>query len=188
MVDPAPDVSPARAWVLLVALSLPMVALSVDANGVVVLLPEIGRALGASGASMSAVVTVASVAFAAPLLLIGRLANRVGIRAMLLTGVGGFIVASALCASTHSYSVLIGGRALQGLAAACCFATTFAVLSVVFPADRLPLAIGIWAALGGVGRAAGPLVAGLISRLASWRVFFGINVVILAVEIGRAHV
>lgn len=171
----------ARAWLLLVAVSLPMVALSIDANGVVVLLPAIGRDLGAEPSGMSAVVTISSIAFAAPLLLIGRLAGPVGIRRMLLGGVAAFIVASALCASTQTYAVLIGGRAIQGIAAACCFATSLAVLATVFSDDRLPFAIGIWAALGGVGSAVGPLVAGAVFAIASWRVFFGINVVILSV-------
>lgn len=170
----------ARAWLLLVALSLPMVALSVDANGVVVLLPAIGRSLRSDLSGMSAVVTISSITFAAPLLLIGRLAGPVGIRRLLLAGVAAFIVASALCATTDTYAVLIGGRALQGVAAAACFATSLAVIATVFPDDRLPFAIGIWAALGGVGSALGPLIAGVVFAIASWRVFFAINVVVLA--------
>jgi len=53
----------------LFALSLPVVALSVDMNGVVVLLPTIGRDLGVTPAVAGAIVSVASLAFAAPLLL-----------------------------------------------------------------------------------------------------------------------
>ena len=176
-INPKPD---ARAWWLLVALSLPMVALSVDANGVVVLLPAIGRSLRADLSGMSAVVTISSITFAAPLLLVGRLAGPVGIRRMLLAGVAAFAVASALCATTDTYTVLIGGRALQGVAAAACFATSLAVIATAFPDDRLPFAIGIWAALGGVGSALGPLIAGVVYAIASWRVFFAINVVVLA--------
>lgn len=172
-----------RAWITLFALSLPMFVLSVDANGVVVLLPTIGKDLGVSVASMSAVVTVSSLAFAAPLVLIGRIADRVGARPLLLGGVVGFAIASAICATTDSYALLLVGRGLQGVASACCFATSLAAIDAVFDKARLPVAIGIWGAIGGVGSAAGPLVASVIGDLWSWRWFFAINLFILAVAL-----
>jgi len=184
----------ARAWITLVALSLPMLVLSIDANGVVVLLPTIGADLGVGADSMSAVVTVSSLAFAAPLVLVGRIADRVGARPLLLGGIVGFAVASTICAVTQTFPLLIAGRALQGVASACCFATSLAVVDAVFDDDRLPIAIGVWGAIGGIGGAAGPLVASVVGELWSWRVFFAVNVgllgiafVMLAVLVPRLH-
>ncbi len=173
----------ARAWFLLVALSLPILVLSVDANGVVVLLPTIAGDLHVSAAASTAVVTVSSVAFAAPLILIGRWASRVGPRLVLLLGVGGFGVASAICAAAGSFPMLMSGRVLQGLASACCFATSLAAVDAVFDADHLPVAIGIWGAIGGVGSAAGPLIASVIGETWSWRVFFGVNLALLGLAL-----
>jgi MFS family permease len=173
--------TPIRSWVALFALSLPMFVLSIDANGVVVLLPTIGKDLGVGVDTMSAVVTVSSLAFAAPLVLIGRIADRVGARPLLLGGVVGFAVASTICAVTESYSLLLVGRGLQGIASACCFATSLAAIDALFDAKRLPVAIGIWGAIGGVGSAAGPLVASVIGDVWSWRWFFAINVVLLSI-------
>lgn len=175
--------SPRRAWTALVALSLPMLVLSIDANGVVVLLGAIGGDLDVDAGRTSVVVTVASLAFAAPLVLVGRIADRVGARPLLLGGVVGFAVASAICAASESFPVLVAGRALQGIATACCFATSLAVIDALFDGSRLPVAIGIWGALGGVGSAAGPLVASVLGSLWSWRAFFAVNVGILAVAL-----
>ena len=135
-----PGPPPVRAWLLLVALSLPILALSIDANGVVVLLPTMARDLGMSPVASSSVITVASVAFAAPLILIGRVATRVGPRLVLFVGVAAFGVSSAICALAGESWVLMGGRVLQGVASACCFATSLAAIDAVFDTERLPIA------------------------------------------------
>jgi MFS family permease len=164
----------------LVALCLPIVALSVDANGVVVLLPQIAHDLGVSAASAGAIVTVQSLAFAAPLLLVGRIADRIGARPLLLGGVVGFGVASAICASADSFTVMLAGRSLQGVASACCFTTSLAAIDALFQGDRQPIAVGIWGALGGIGGASGPLVASVLAEVWSWRAFFAVNIVLLS--------
>jgi MFS family permease len=170
-----------RRWLALVALSLPVIALSVDMNGVVVLLPTIGKDLDVTPAVAGAIVTAASLAFAAPLLLIGRIADRVGARPVLLVGVVGFGIASAICAVSETFGVMMLGRSLQGVASACCFTTSLAAIDALFQgSDSQPLAVGIWGALGGIGGACGPLVASVLADVWSWRAFFGVNVVLLA--------
>jgi DHA2 family methylenomycin A resistance protein-like MFS transporter len=171
-----------RRWLALVALSLPVVALSVDMNGVVVLLPTIGHDLGVSASVAGAIVTAASLAFAAPLLLIGRVADRVGARPVLLIGVVGFAIASATCATADTFAVMMLGRSLQGVASACCFTTSLAAIDALFEGQgSQPMAVGIWGALGGIGGACGPLVASVLADAWSWRAFFGVNVVLLSV-------
>ena len=137
----------ARQWLALFALSLPIVALSVDMNGVVVLLPTIGHDLGVSAATASAIVTCAS---------------------LLLFGVVGFGVASALCAVSDTFALMMIGRCLQGVASACCFTTSLAAIDAMFVGEQQPLAVGIWGALGGIGGACGPLVASLLASVWSW--------------------
>ncbi len=179
----APSTSPVRMWLTLVALSAPILALSVDMNGVVVLLADIGRDLDVTTAAAGAIVTVASVAFAAPLLLIGRAADRFGARPLLLWGVALFWVASAVCAFTETFPMMMAGRALQGIASACCFTTSLAAIDAIFDRRRQPIAVGIWGAIGGLGGAVGPLIAAAIASVWSWREFFGVNLIILAVAL-----
>jgi MFS family permease len=175
------SVNSVRIWLTLVALSAPILALSVDMNGVVVLLSDIGSDLGVTATTAGAIVTVASVAFAAPLLLIGRAADRFGSRPLLLWGVALFWAASAVCAFAESFSLLMVGRTLQGVASACCLTTSLAVIDAIFDRRRQPIAVGIWGGIGGLGGAVGPLIAALIASMWSWRAFFGVNLVILAV-------
>jgi MFS family permease len=173
--------SPARMWMTLVALSMPIFALSIDMNGVVVLLPQIATDLGVTAPTAGAIVTVASVAFAAPLLLVGRAADRFGARPLLLWGVALFWVGSAVCAFTDSFILMMGGRALQGIASACCFTTSLATIDAIFDSRRQPVAVGIWGAIGGLGGAMGPIIASVLASVWSWRAFFGVNLVVIAI-------
>lgn len=172
-----------RAWVALVGLALPLFALSVDAYGVGVLLPDIAADLSIDTLQSGAVVTASAIGCAAPLLFVGRLADRWGPRRLLLGGVAGFMAASVVCAAADSFGVLLAGRGLQGTASACCFTTSLAVIDGMFDDDRRPVAVGIWAAIGGVGGAVGPLVASAVGSLWSWRGFFAVNVAVGAVAL-----
>lgn len=164
-------------------LALPLFALSVDAYGVGVLLPDIAASLDISTLQTTAVVTAAAIGTAAPLLLVGRLADRWGPRPLLLGGIAMFMVASAICAAADSFGVLVAGRGLQGVASACAFTTSLAVIDGMFDGRRRPVAVGIWAAIGGVGGAVGPVVASVVGSVWSWRAFFAVNLGVGAVAL-----
>ena len=109
--------------------------------------------------------------------------RRPGRRApVLLIGVVAFAIASALCAWSETFGVMMLGRSLQGIASACCFTTSLAAIDALFEGvDSQPMAIGIWGVLGGIGGACGPLVASLLNEAFSWRAFFGVNLILLSV-------
>src|SRR6202035_2650976 len=66
--------------------------------------------------------------------------------------------------------VLIAARALQGLAGALMAACSLAIITASFPpGPKLHRAIGIWAAMNGLGGAAGVLLGGIITEVLSWR-------------------
>ncbi len=163
-------------WVVLGAMSLPLIALAIDVNGVGVVLPEISSGLHLTSTETTWVMNASPLAFAAFLVVIGRVADRVGSRPLLLSGIAGFGLASAVCAAAPDGTVLIAGRVLQGIASALCFTTSLAVVDASFDDARRPTAIGIWGAVMGVGGALGPVVAGALTTGVGWRAFFAVNV------------
>ncbi len=171
------------AWWLLGALSLPLVALSVDVNGVGIVLPEIAADLRLDPSGATWVMNASPIAFAAVLIVMGRLADRIGRRGLLLGGVAGFGLASLVCAVAPTVEVLIAGRVAQGVASAMCFTTSLAVVNSTFDAARRGRAIGIWGTIMGVGSAIGPLVGGALTTGSGWRSFFGINVVLCLIVV-----
>ncbi|MBO0881575.1 MAG: MFS transporter, partial [Mycobacterium sp.] len=92
-----------------------------------------------------------------------------------------FAVFSVVCASAVSVPVLIGGRALQGAAAAGLVPASLALLASHFPepAERSRV-IGIWAAMSSIGFALGPVVGGALVEVSGWRLIFVLNPIVVA--------
>jgi MFS family permease len=114
------------------------------------------------------------------ILLGGSLGDIFGERRVFALGVGGFGAASLLCALAPSIGLLIDSRALQGIAGALLTPSSLAVIVATFPERERGPAIGAWTAWGTIAGALGPLVAGAILAVASWRWIFVINVPLVA--------
>jgi EmrB/QacA subfamily drug resistance transporter len=115
------------------------------------------------------------------ILLGGSLGDIFGERRVFALGVGGFGAASVLCALAPSIGLLIAFRALQGIAGALLTPSSLAVIVATFPERERGPAIGTWTAWGTIAGALGPLVAGLILGVTSWRWIFVINVPLVVV-------
>ena len=83
--------------------------------------------------------------------------------------------ASAACALAPSIPLLVAARAVQGLGAALLMPASLGLLLPEFPAEKRHIAIGIWAAVGGIAAAAGRRSAACWCR-SSWRWVFIVNV------------
>jgi MFS family permease len=148
-------------WVLAITVLGSGIA-ALDATVVNIALPVIGRDFHASVAALQWVVNGCTLTLAAFLLIGGSLGDRSGRRAVYLTGIALFAVASAACGFAPDVTFLIITRLLQGAGAALLTPGSQAILEVSFrPADRSG-AIGAWSGLGGLAIAAGPLVGGYL--------------------------
>ena len=165
-----------RKWQVVVAMSGVMVLLTLDFFGLTVALPKIGEDLKASTTSLLWVINGYLLVFAAPIIAVGRLADIVGRRKIVLVGIVIFVGGSAACAAAPNDTFLIGARLVQGLGGSMIFATSLSTVSNAFPPDERAVAIGVWSGVGLVGSAIGPFVAGVLTQTASWRWFFFINV------------
>jgi EmrB/QacA subfamily drug resistance transporter len=153
-----------------------------DSTIVNVALPTIGRDLDADLAGLQWVVNAYALTLAAFILLGGSLGDRFGRRAMYAVGVGGFGVASVLCALSPTVEVLIAARAFQGLCAALLVPGSLAILQASFHKDDRMAAIGAWTGLLGVATASGPVVGGwLVER--NWTWAFWLNVPLAALVV-----
>jgi MFS family permease len=142
--------------------------------------PDIRRQLGGSYAVIEWVTAAYALAMAAGLLTGGRLGDLFGRRRMLLTGMTGFVAASALCAASGSAGELIAARAAQGLLGAIMLPQVFGLIRDLFQAHEMGRAFGVYGPVMGLSAMLGPIASGGLIGAdvfgTGWRMIFLVNV------------
>ena len=177
VIDVAPTrTSGASRWLVLGLLATAQLMLILDVTVVNVALPDIGRSLRLGGGVVPWVMTTYTLVFGGLMLLGGRIADQLGTRRVMLTGLVVFTAASLLCGSAHSAEVLLAGRVAQGIGAAILSPAALALVLRRFTGADRGRALGIWGALAGLGSALGVIVGGVLTSAVGWRWIFVINV------------
>ena len=159
----------------LVLISVAQLMLVLDGTITNIALPHIARDLGMGAASLTWVVTIYALTFGGMLLLGGRLGDLLGRRRTFTIGLGVFALASLLGGAATESWMLLGARALQGLGAALASPAALALITTNFPAGPpRNKAMGVFAAMSGIGAATGLLLGGFLTGLDS---ILGIDVV-----------
>lgn len=162
---------------VLAVLCMAQFMLVLDIAVVNVGLPSIQADLGFSPENLQLVVTAYALTFGGLLLFGGRAADLLGRRRMFIVGLALFTAASLLCGLAQSDTTLVVARALQGIGGALVSPAALSLLITTFPeGGERNKALGLWAAVGAGGAAAGLIVGGLLTDLADWRWVFLINV------------
>lgn len=167
------DAAPAAAILVLVCVAQFMVI--VDETIVNVALPSIATDLRFSESGLSWVANAYILTFGGFLLVGGKVADVLGRRRVFLASTVAFGLTSLACALAPSANALVIARAVQGIAAAFMSPSALGILLATFRGDQeRSRALGIWAALAGLGAAMGLLMGGALVEL-DWRWVFWIN-------------
>jgi EmrB/QacA subfamily drug resistance transporter len=160
---------------ILVAIAQFMVVLDISITNVA--LPTIKQQLHFNNSSLQWVITAYALTFGGFLLLGGRLADLFGRRRTLLIGMGAFTSFSLLIGLSHSATMLIVLRALQGLSAALMSPAALSIVLTTFRdgAER-NRALGYWTLVATGGAAVGLLLGGVLTEYLGWRWNFFVNV------------
>ncbi|HEX8714847.1 MAG TPA: MFS transporter, partial [Solirubrobacteraceae bacterium] len=162
-------------WMLVVCCVAQFMVI-LDLSIVNVALPSIQSDLGFSSPALQWVVDAYAITFAGFLMFGGRAADHFGQRRTFIAALVLFGIASLAGGAAPSQGVLVAARAVQGLAGALMAACSLAIITASFaPGPKLHRAIGTWAAMNGLGGAAGVLFGGIITEVLSWRWVLLIN-------------
>jgi EmrB/QacA subfamily drug resistance transporter len=185
----APSLSSGRGVAILALLCLVQFMDVLDASILNIALPSIKRDLGFTQESLQWVVNGYILTYGGFLLLGGRVADLLGRRRILVAGLVLFAGASLVGGLAHSESLLIGARFAQGLGAAMLSPAALSSLTTIFRSGReRNTALGAWAAVSGLGGAAGVLFGGLLTEGPGWRWVLFVNVPFAAVALVGALV
>ncbi|WP_285571647.1 MFS transporter [Streptomyces sp. RTGN2] len=162
--------------VLLALICAAQFMLVLDVTVVNVALPGMAADLHLDRTALTWVVTAYTLCFGGLMLLGGRLADALGARRTLLSGLAVFTAASLVSGLAGSAPVLIGGRIAQGVGAALLSPAALSLVTTSFHGPARNRALGVWAAIGGTGSAIGVLVGGALAGGPGWSWVFYVNV------------
>jgi EmrB/QacA subfamily drug resistance transporter len=180
---PPPGANP---WHALWALLIGFFMILVDATIVAVANPAIMSSLGADYDAVIWVTSAYLLAFAAPLLVSGRLGDRYGPKNIYLLGLAVFTVASLWCGLSDTIGMLIAARVVQGVGAALLTPQTLSVITRIFPANGRGVAMSVWGATAGVATLVGPLAGGVLVEQLGWQWIFIVNVPVGVIGLAAA--
>ncbi|SDP98243.1 MFS transporter [Lentzea jiangxiensis] len=165
-----------------VCLGLFMVYL--DTTIVNVALPQMQRDLDVGVSGLQWVFDSYVLTFACFLLTSGRLGDVLGRHRVFLAGLVGFTVSSAACALSENITALLVSRFVQGAFGSVMITTSLALVHSMYqsPKERAR-AVSIWAGVGGLALAAGPVLGGVLVEHNNWPSIFWLNIPIGVVSV-----
>lgn len=169
------DTSQARTpTAILMTLTAATLTASLGISIASVLLPTLARSFSATVSNAQWVVLAYLMTVTVTIVSAGRLGDLFGNRRVLTAGLVVFITASVLNAVAPSLSLLIAGRALQGLGGAILIALPMSIARNLVPTERLGTAMGLLGTTSAVGTALGPSLGGVLLAWGDWRLAFWI--------------
>jgi len=171
------DARSRHAWLVLTMVISTAALTGIGLSIMSVAFPEIRKAFPeASPAQLSWINNLFTIVSAATLVPCGVLADRLGRKKMMLTGIGVFTAGSFVGALAPSPGWIMVGRTIQALGSSAYTPAGAALLIAAFPPERLATAIGVWSITGGVSSALGPSVGGFVIDRGGWQWAFWINI------------
>ena len=175
-----------RRWLGLVALTIGVAMIIVDATIVNVAIPSIIRDLHIGITQAEWANSIYSLVFAALLISVGRIGDVTGRRRVFIWGLLVFLGASLITALAPSGTVLLVGRFLQGVGGALILPSTLSIVNATFRGRERAIAFGIWGSVIGGMAALGPLAGGWFVTNLSWRWAFYVNLPVGAIALAGA--
>lgn len=152
----------------------------IDGSVVNVGLPAISATFHAGAEDLQWVINAYLLPLSALLLLGGGAGDRFGRVRLLVIGTLLFGAGSVSCALAPSLPWLLLSRGLQGIGAALVLPNSLAILGGAFSGEARGRAIGIWASMGAVTGAGGPVLGGWLIDTVGWRSIFLVNIPLAA--------
>jgi len=136
------------------------------------LLPLLARAFDASAFGVGLTITAPTVVIACCAPFVGRLADSVGLRRVIVGSAFALSVVTALAATSRTLSELVLWRLAQGVMTPGIFAGTIAYIHEQWPAERAGRATAAYMSGTILGGFAGRATAGIVAADVNWHVAF----------------
>lgn len=156
--------------------SFGLLLMLINSTSVSVALPQLSAAFDAPASVADWFLVAFMLASTASVLIFGRISDMVGRKRLYLWGLAAFMVASLLAVFAPNAGLFIASRVLQGVSAAVVMSNNTAIVTDVFPQERLAHALSINLTAAAVGNTIGPAVGGALLAALGWQAVFLVNI------------
>ncbi len=172
------------------AMAISVFVIANDVTALSVALPQIESDFDAGVSTVQWVINAYALVFGVLIVTGGRLADMLGRRRVFFIGSAIFVAFSVLGGAAQDELWLIACRALMGIGGAMMWPAVLGMTFGLLPAEKAGLAGGLVLGVAGLGNAAGPLIAGVLTDFLDWRWVFFINlpIALAAIIITRRNV
>ena len=172
----------AAAGTVLLTLAAAQFLMTLDSSVMNVSIATVAKDVGTTVTGIQTAITLYTLVMAAFMITGGRLGGILGRKRALSIGLVVYGCGSLITALAPNLAVLIiGWSVLEGLGAALIMPAVVALVATNFGKAERPRAYGLVASAGAIAVAAGPLIGGLCTTYASWRLVFVGEVVAVGV-------
>lgn len=145
--------------IAIVAILLVLVMTVLDVTLVNVATPVLACKFGISDSAAVWIITIYQLLITMFLLPVSSMGDLFSYRRCFLDRSSDFTAASALCAASQSFGMLIFSRGLQGFGAACIMGVNIALTRIIYPRKILGRGLALNAMVIAIATAAGPSIA-----------------------------
>lgn len=193
--DPALALNPQRATVAQVAILAALASTGTLATNILLpSLPQIGRSLDVSTATVTSSITVFLAAFAIGQLAVGPISDRYGRYLPVVTGFIVFIAGSIWCGLATDLPNLLFGRVVQAFGACATSVLSRAIARDLFSGEALAQTLALIMIAMAAAPGFSPLLGGALDRYFGWRsefafvaIFSAVAAAAYATQLGETH-
>jgi MFS family permease len=171
--------TPLARWLAVVTACLGMMAAFLVITASIAILTPMAQALRTSSADEVWVASIYSMVVSCLVLTAATVGDVIGRRLVFAAGVFVLGLGSLVAALAADTGMVILGEAVMGIGGAMVLPNSLAIVTSLFvdPRERTA-AVSTWAAVGGLGMAAGPIAGGVLLLWFSWRSVFIVTIII----------
>ena len=172
----------AATGVILLTLASAQFLMTLDSSVMNVSIATVAKDVGTTVTGIQTAITLYTLVMATLMITGGKIGSIIGRKRAFAIGCVIYGAGSLTTSLAPSLPVLIiGWSVLEGIGAALIMPAIVALVASNFARDERPKAYGLVASAGAIAVAAGPLIGGLCTTYASWRLVFAGEVVIVAI-------
>lgn len=169
-------------WGVLIVVCLAIFILVIDTTMMNVSISALVIDLETDITVIQAIIAVYALIMASLILLGGKLGEIVGRKRVFFLGLIIYTIGTTIAAlSINSLMLLIGWAILEGVGAALMLPATALFITSSYEGKDRALAFGMWGGIAAAGAAFGPIIGGFLTTYFTWRLAFGMEIIIALV-------